>query len=137
MHLLIDGYGGNVDALWDRSLINDFLSDYPARLGMTVVSPPKTVVYNAPQEQDSGVTGFVIIAESHISLHTFPNRRYANLDFFSCKSFDHERALAEVERLFGFQRVKSWVVDRGLEFYDRQMMMPAMAVSGARRPESL
>ena len=58
----------------------------------------------------------MIIAESHISVHTFPHRGYVNIDLFSCKSFDHEQALADARSLFDLKRVKSWLLDRGLEW---------------------
>ena len=131
MHLLIDGYGADPERLWDRAFLRDFLHEYPQRLGMTRITSPQVLRYDAPQEEDSGITGFVVIAESHISVHTFPRRRYVNIDIFSCKSFDSEKALADVQDLFGLQRVKSWLVDRGLDHYDRQMCIPGLAASGA------
>ena len=136
MHLLIDGYGGDPERLWDQSFLHNFLDEYPVRLGMTKITRPKVLRYNAPVEADSGITGFVVIAESHISVHTFPHRRYVNIDIFSCKSFDSEKALREVQDMFGLQRVKSWLVDRGLDNYDPQMCIPGLAASGAARTSS-
>ena len=133
MHLLIDGYGADPERLWDQSFLRNFLDEYPVRLGMTKITDPRVLRYNAPVEADSGITGFVVIAESHISVHTFPHRRYVNIDIFSCKSFDSRKALEEVQELFGLQRVKSWLVDRGLEHYDPQMSIPGLAASGAAR----
>ena len=137
MHLLIDGYGASPERLWDQAFLHTFLTDYPGRLGMTRITQPKVLRYDAPLEEDSGVTGFVVIAESHISVHTFPHRRYVNIDIFSCKSFDNQKALADVERLFGLQRVKTWLVDRGLEHYDPQMSIPDLAATGAATPPNL
>ena len=31
MHLVIDGYGGNIDKMWDLDLVRGFLYDYPDR----------------------------------------------------------------------------------------------------------
>lgn len=118
MHLVIDGYDGDVDKMWDRELVRDFLTNYPDNLGMTRITEPKVLEYNGPKVEDSGVSGFVIIAESHISIHTFPYRNYVNIDIFSCKSFDGERALQEVRELFAFQEIKHWLLDRGLEWLD-------------------
>jgi S-adenosylmethionine decarboxylase len=64
------------------------------------------------------VSGFVIIAESHISIHTFPNRDYVNIDIFSYRPFDQDSALAEARAFFDLDDVKSWVLDRGLEWLD-------------------
>ena len=118
MHLVIDGYGGDVAKMWDMELVREFLTDYPANLGMTRITEPKVLEYNGPKAEDAGVSGFVIIAESHISIHTFPHRQYVNIDIFSCKSFDNHRALGDAKRLFGLQDVKTWVLDRGLEWLD-------------------
>lgn len=118
MHLVIDGYDGDVDKMWDRELVRDFLTNYPDNLGMTRITEPQVLEYNGPKVEDGGVSGFVIIAESHISIHTFPYRNYVNIDIFSCKSFDDDRALREVRALFAFQEIKHWLLDRGLEWLD-------------------
>jgi S-adenosylmethionine decarboxylase len=41
-----------------------------------------------------GVTGVALLAESHISIHTWPERRYAAIDIFMCgRSSDPQKAL--------------------------------------------
>ncbi len=120
MHLVIDGYGGDAAKMWDAELIRGFLTDCPATLGMTRITDPRVVEYSAPKFEDSGVSGFVIIAESHISIHTFPHRNYVNIDIFSCLSFDHGRALADARSLFDLEEVKTWLLDRGLEWLDER-----------------
>ena len=118
MHLVIDGYGGDTNKMWDMELVREFLIDYPDQLGMTRITEPKVLEYNGPVAEDAGVSGFVIIAESHISIHTFPLRNYVNIDLFSCKSFDADQAVADVKLLFGLSDVKTWLLDRGLEWLD-------------------
>lgn len=116
MHLIIDGFGGDADLMWDTDRLRRFLDEYPANLGMTRITEPEVLEYHGANSNDSGISGFVIIAESHISVHTFPHRDYVNIDLFSCKSFDHERALADARALFNLQQVKTWLLDRGLEW---------------------
>lgn len=118
MHLIIDGFGGSAEKMWDRELVREFLFEYPNSLGMTRITEPNVLEYNGPYEEDAGVSGFVIIAESHISIHTFPERQYVNIDIFSCKSFDDRAALEDAKRLFDLAEVKTWVLDRGLEWLD-------------------
>jgi len=120
MHLVIDGFGGDVQKMWDLELVRHFLNNCPAKLGMNRITEPKVLEYNGPVEDDAGISGFVIIAESHISIHTFPYRKYVNIDIFSCKSFDNVRALADAKALFDLQEVKTWLLDRGLEWLDSQ-----------------
>ena len=82
---------------------------------MTKIAPPYVCRYVGSKPQDWGVSGFVLIAESHISVHTFPARNYINVDIFSCKRFDAEKALAEVKEFFSLKDVKSWTLERGLD----------------------
>ena len=127
MHLVIDGFRGNNLKMWDEQLVEQFLLDCPTQLNMTRITEPKVLRYDAPKAEDAGVSGFVIIAESHISIHTFPERDYVNVDIFSCLPFDHELALERVKLLFDLQEVKTWLLDRGLEWLDeRQGLAEAM-----------
>ena len=132
MHLVIDGFGGNTSKMWDEQLVRQFLTDYPESLAMTRITEPRVLVYEAPKPEDSGVTGFVIIAESHISIHTFPRKSYVNIDIFSCRAFDHDRALADVKRLFDLEDTQLWLLDRGLEWLDEGQ---GLAESEAQRAD--
>ena len=116
MHLVIDGYGGDSDSLANEELIYQFLGDCPDRIGMTKISPPHVYTYRGKKPGDWGLSGFVLIAESHITVHTFPERGYLNVDVFSCKRFDAPAALSAVKRMFGLSEVDSCVLDRGLEY---------------------
>ena len=117
MHLMVDGYGCDRSRLEDLSLIYNFLSEYPAHMGMTKIMPPYVFRYDgANSPEDWGISGFVLIAESHISIHTFPDKGYLSLDIFSCKNFDAARAIAYVEKMFAVAKSETKVLDRGLEF---------------------
>ena len=115
MHLVIDGYGCDPGQLADTEHVRRFLDAYPDAIGMTKISVPSVQTYRGPVPQDWGVSGFVIIAESHISVHTFPDRAYVNVDVFSCKEFDAAAALKEIRALFTMTRSNHWVLNRGLE----------------------
>ena len=137
MHLVIDGFGGNTSKMWDDGLVRQFLTDYPESLEMTRITEPRVLVYDAPKPENSGVSGFVIIAESHISIHTFPQKSYVNIDIFSCRSFDHDRALEDVKKLFDLEDVQTWLLDRGLEWLDeRQGLREAQAQRAALEVET-
>ena len=118
MHLVIDGYGGNVEKMWDQQLVRDFLDQFPAKLAMTPITVPQVLKYSGDKVDDAGISGFVIIAESHISIHTFPYLQYVNIDIFSCKYFEDTLALAEAKQLFDLTDVQTWLLDRGLEWAD-------------------
>jgi S-adenosylmethionine decarboxylase len=117
MHLTIDGYGGNPELLNNESLVRELLDRYPGEISMTKISVPYVVHYDGGDKpEDKGVTGFVIIAESHISIHTFPDRGYIWLDVFSCKDFDSDGATDIIVNTFGLTAITARKLPRGLEF---------------------
>lgn len=116
VHLMLDGYGCDRSKLEDLSLIASFLDEYPAKMDMTKIMPPYVFRYNGAVPEDWGVSGFVLIAESHISIHTFPEKNYLSLDMFSCKPFDTQAAAETIKRHFGIQKCELHVLDRGQEF---------------------
>ena len=117
MHLIIDGYGGDPQRLQDVDLVYHLLDAYPDQIGMIKISQPKVSKYVGAKPQDWGVSGFVLIAESHISIHTFPERSYINVDIFSCKEFDAEGAVRDFQQKFRLAEVRSYILNRGLEYY--------------------
>ena len=116
MHLVIDGYGGGLEKLKDADLVRRFLDEYPATIGMTKMIAPQVYTYYGQTPEDWGVSGFVLIAESHISVHTFPDRGYVNIDIFSCKEFDVDLSVEYVKGLFSLSRLKVWTLERGIEY---------------------
>ena len=62
------------------------------------------------QFEPIGVTGFILLEESHISIHTWPEHNYAAIDVFSCKAFDIEAVNAIISELFASDNVvtKTW-----------------------------
>ncbi|TSA10964.1 MAG: adenosylmethionine decarboxylase [Deltaproteobacteria bacterium] len=113
---MVDGYGSDRDKLSDINYIYDFLSNYPAEIEMTKIMPPYVFRYSGVRPEDWGISGFVLIAESHISIHTFPEKRYLSLDIFSCKEFDGQKAIEDVKRLFSLEKIEIRNLERGLEF---------------------
>jgi len=115
-HLIIDGYGANQAKLMDIDFIYDFLNKYPETIKMTKIMPPYVFKYFAPNPEDWGISGFVIIAESHISIHTFPEKLYLSVDIFSCKPFNVDKAISDITEMFEIKKSEIRLLDRGLEF---------------------
>jgi len=115
MHLAVDGYGGDHDRLTDSDLLYRFLDEYPTTIGMTKIAPPQVYTYRGRMPEDWGLSGFVLIAESHISVHTFPDRGYVNVDIFSCRDFDATASVRDVEQTFSLEETRVWTLERGVE----------------------
>ena len=131
-HLMLDGYGCDKAKLEDLNLIYRILDELPAKIGMTRIMPPYVFKYSGLRPEDWGISGFVLIAESHISIHTFPEKSFASVDIFSCKAFDSEFASNYLKDAFDMAKVESNVLDRGSEF-PKELNGAARLVRAQRR----
>ena len=77
------------DRLVDAGLLADCLDDAARRGGMKPIGAP--VLYRF---QGGGLTGYLLLSESHIAFHTYPEHRFLALDIFSCGSADSKAALS-------------------------------------------
>lgn len=92
-HLLIDMWGGA--NLTDQSGIEAALRDAAATAGATVLA-----VHLQRFSGNDGISGVLVLAESHISIHTWPERRFAAIDIFMCGGCDPYAAVPVLERAF-------------------------------------
>ncbi|MFA4907002.1 MAG: S-adenosylmethionine decarboxylase [archaeon] len=106
----------NPEILNDLETCFKLLSELPLQIKMTKITQPYVFRYNADDPEESGITGVVIIAESHISLHTYPKKKFVFVDLFSCKPFDTEMAKNYVVNFFQSKSVKSFIRERGEDF---------------------
>jgi S-adenosylmethionine decarboxylase len=120
MHLMLDAYGANAGPLNDMRTVFRFLDELPSLIGMHKLAAPFVVDAKETQtgKDPGGVTGFVLIAESHISIHTFPKRGFFTLDLYSCNNFDDqvETILEYIHTVFGFTKKELRIVKRGLKY---------------------
>lgn len=77
-HFLLELKDCNREVLNDLTFLQDALSSAAREAGATVMG--ESFHRFAPQ----GVSGVVIIAESHLSLHSWPEYGYAAVDIFTC-----------------------------------------------------
>lgn len=120
MHLIIDGYGSDPRIMQDEPFLHEMLDTFPSSIGMTKISETCTFEYNGGEPEDWGISGFVVIAESHISFHTFVERCFVNMDIFSCRDFDAEKATRYVVDKLKLTKIKCHLVnrDRDISEYD-------------------
>jgi S-adenosylmethionine decarboxylase len=132
MHVIVDGFGGDPEQLADENAVRAILDRYPDEMGMTKIAPPTVVRYRGSKPEDWGVSGYVMIAESHISLHTFPERRLIWADIFSCKDFDAAPIVDDMRRLFGLREMQVNILQRGLEAPPAGEQAPEAAAARGR-----
>lgn len=130
-HLMIDGYHADPALLDSIDVVTRVLDDLPDQMEMTKITPPNVMRYSGLRPEDAGVTGVVIIAESHIAIHTFPHKGFLSIDIFSCKSFDAQKAVQSLIDAFRIGRCDTHFINRGKEF-PKDLESAQRIVSGDR-----
>jgi S-adenosylmethionine decarboxylase len=81
--------------------------------------------------EPQGVTGVVVIEESHLSIHTWPEHGYAAVDFFTCGDALPERAHEVLCQGLGASMSEIMFVERGLGIAGKSMRLCSHRVEGA------
>ena len=121
-HLMLDLNSCDFNRLNSLDSCFKLLSNLPDQIGMTKITQPYVFPYKGLVPEDEGITGMVIIAESHISVHTFPFKKYAFIDVFSCKPFDTDYAANFCIDLFKSTDPKICVTHRGEMFPKKELI---------------
>jgi len=116
-HLILDGYDASTKELANLNTIHTLLDKLPAMIGMTKLMPPYVFAYDGGSKpEDKGISGVVIIAESHISIHTYPEKGFLTFDIYSCKKFDIQKTVDIIVDTFSIGTYNKRVFNRGREF---------------------
>ena len=80
IHIIADFFECQIgqDLMLNAALLEKICRDLVQKSGLIEVN------YIFHQFQNSGVTGVVLLSESHLSIHTWPEINYLNLDIFVC-----------------------------------------------------
>ena len=122
-HLTLDLIGCPKEILQDYNLHFNLLKELPEMIGMTPITQPYVFPYSGLVPEDRGITGIVIIAESHLSVHSFEDKGYTFIDMFSCKPFDVEKAEKFIIDLFKPEKVERNLIQRGKDFPREDLSM--------------
>lgn len=108
-HVLAEIYGCNFNVLNDVNKVEDIMVNAALEAGAEV----REVVFHKFSPQ--GVSGVVVISESHLAIHTWPELGYAAVDVFTCgdkvNPWDACNFLAE---MFGAESVDAKETQRGI-----------------------
>ena len=107
-HLLLELRDCEPNQLDSLSFVRETLVSAAEELGVTILSE------SFHQFSPQGVTGILSIAESHISIHTWPEHRYAAVDIFTCgDSFEPSKAGEMIIRRLNSRNPEVIVIKRG------------------------
>jgi S-adenosylmethionine decarboxylase len=112
-HLIVDAYGVESKLLENKKTMKRLLEEMPARLGMRIFRKPIVGEISSPNYPTTGLSGFVILYESHISFHTWPEENYVAIDVYSCRDFNGKEAVKYLKEYLGTQSMKVKSIMRG------------------------
>ena len=117
-HLTLDLYGCSEERISSSDLITEILDELPKLINMRTISEPQVIVYPGKNSSfdKGGISAFVLIAESHISIHTFKGYGFATVDVFSCKNFSVEKTEKYFIEKLEAKKVEKHFIMRGREF---------------------
>jgi spermidine synthase len=108
-HILADFYGCNPEILDSEEEVKNLLIGAAQASGATIVGA--SFHRFAPQ----GVSGMVLIAESHLAIHTWPENGFAAVDIFTCGPIEPLVAYRFLLEAFQAQSGSLVEVNRGIE----------------------
>lgn len=108
-HIIAEFFGAPKEHLDNLDLIKKVLEKSADLAGATIVNS------NFHKFSPQGVTGILLVEESHFSIHTWPEHNYAALDLFTCSDkMDYLPALEYIFTVLDCKTKEIKVLDRGL-----------------------
>jgi S-adenosylmethionine decarboxylase len=108
-HLLAEFYACDLGVIDDVAAVAAHMRMAAARVGATVMAE----AFHRYEPQ--GVSGTLLIAESHLSVHTWPEARYVAVDIFTCGGLDPRPGFHYLVEALGAETSRMHEVVRGLE----------------------
>ena len=98
-HLLMDLHSEDYDSLSSMQKVKDFIEMLPSAIGMRPLGLPIIEQWLWPPAPAWGISALQMVTDSHLSLHTFPDKvvngfkGFIHADVFSCKEFDQKKVI--------------------------------------------
>lgn len=106
--VILELYGCHAQKLSDPAFIEKEMRRAAELMGATIVT--SAFHHFSPL----GVSGVVVIQESHLTVHTWPEHGYAAVDIFTCGDIDMSAGTAHLARLFESNRQEEQILSRGV-----------------------
>lgn len=123
-HLLIELHGCEPSILDDIDVITDLLVRAANMMCVTILN------VMAHKFQPQGVTAIVMIAESHLSIHTWPEHQYAAVDVFTCNGAIPDEVQSCIAETLKASQVTAVEIRRGVLSPERQHVLSCAKSAG-------
>ena len=134
-HILVEFYECNKDILNNKDLIQTYMEEAAVKSNATIVN----AVFH--RFSPHGVSGVVVIAESHLAVHTWPEYNYAAVDLFTCGSSVNPWVAFEILKdglraeQFTINEIKRGLPDTEEDSFDIQIQHKPLAACDAPCPK--
>jgi S-adenosylmethionine decarboxylase len=106
---VVDAHGCDPGSLRSRRALAGLFARLVREAGLRSIGPARWRVF--PKE--GGVTGLLLLTESHLACHTFPEQGFAAFNLYCCKPRAEWPWRERLREMLGARRVRIRVVDRG------------------------
>ena len=108
-HVIAELYGCSAEIINNQELIEDYMLEAVELSGATIVKP----VFH--KFSPHGVSGMVVVSESHFAIHTWPEYGYCALDIFTCGNLiNNQIALDHLKNKFQATNISVVEMKRGM-----------------------
>lgn len=113
-HLALDLYSCNPKAVGSLEICYNFLDTLPEIIGTHKQSPPYIIHTDEKKYPDkAGLSGWIPIVESGISIHTLTPTNFVSIDVYSCKKFSIEKIKKFTIKIFKPKKIEEKFFLRG------------------------
>jgi S-adenosylmethionine decarboxylase len=110
LHILVDFFGVNAKMLRNREKIMLILRKALKKAGFKVIQEAGGHTFRSGGK---GVTGFILLAQSHAAFHSYPEYNYMALDIYSCGGYDTKPIVKVIEDYLKPKKVVFFYCKRG------------------------
>ena len=121
---LIEASGCEAERLRDPERLSMLFQSVIAELDLQVVGAPRWHQFPGP----GGITGFVLLSESHLACHTYPEYGFVTIDLYCCRERPEWRWEQGLREMLGATKVSVRAIERAFKESDLTTGISDLAV---------
>lgn len=116
--LILDLYNCDPKTVRSSDICYNYLNTMPDIMGTHKQSSPFVVVTDGKRYPDkAGLSGWIPIVESGISIHTLTPTNFISIDIYSCKKFNNEKLIEFTKKTFKPKKIEKKFILRGESYF--------------------
>ncbi len=116
--LILDLYNCDPKTVGSLNICYNYLDTMPDIMKVHKQSSPFVVITDGKKYPDkAGLSGWIPIVESGISIHTLTPTNFISIDVYSCKKFNNEKVIEFTKKTFKPKKIEKKFLLRGESYY--------------------